>query len=118
MGGRRSSASIFEALKDSSFCFALIFPFLNFNTSIRTPAAVLRFLKTVGDFLRQQPTYSVELMASEIQCPTLITDGGGDFAWQNERLLDLLVCQKKLVHVSKFSKLADRKMACIMPARR
>jgi hypothetical protein len=54
--------------------------------------------KTVGDFLRLQPAYSVETMAREIQCPTLITDGEGDFASQSQRLFDLLTYEKKLVH--------------------
>ena len=55
-------------------------------------------------------------MANEIQCPTLITDGGGDFASLNQRLFDLLVCEKKLVPVSNFSKLAEGTMVCIMEA--
>lgn len=56
--------------------------------------------KTVGDFLRQQPAYSVATMAHEIQCPTLITEGEGDFASQGQKLFELLTCQKKLVRFS------------------
>jgi hypothetical protein len=53
--------------------------------------------KTPGDFLRQQPDYSFESMAGKIQCPTLVTDGEGDFASQSQKLFDLLKCEKKLV---------------------
>jgi hypothetical protein len=53
--------------------------------------------KTVGDFLRQQPGYSCETVADKIQCPTLVTDGEGDFASQSQKLFDLLKCEKKLV---------------------
>ncbi|MEJ0090570.1 MAG: alpha/beta fold hydrolase [Limisphaerales bacterium] len=53
--------------------------------------------KTVGDFLRQQPAFSVELLAGQIQCPTLVTDGEGDFASQSQKLFDLLTCEKKLI---------------------
>jgi hypothetical protein len=52
---------------------------------------------TVGDFLRLQPAYTVQSMARAIACPTLITDGEGDFASQSQMLLDLLSCPKKLV---------------------
>jgi hypothetical protein len=53
--------------------------------------------QTVGDFLHQQPAYSVESLAGKIQCPTLITDSEGDFASQSHKLFDLLMCEKKLV---------------------
>ncbi|MES1180754.1 MAG: alpha/beta hydrolase, partial [Verrucomicrobiota bacterium] len=53
--------------------------------------------KTPGDFLRQQPAYSFESMAGQIQCPTLVTDGEGDFASQSQKLFDLLKCEKKLM---------------------
>ncbi len=52
---------------------------------------------SVGDFLRLQPAYSMQSMASDIRCPTLITDGEGDFASQSQKLFDLLTCPKKLV---------------------
>ena len=52
---------------------------------------------TVGDFLRLQPAYTVQSMAHAIACPTLITDGEGDFASQSQMLFDLLTCPKKLV---------------------
>jgi hypothetical protein len=52
---------------------------------------------TVGDFLRLQPAYRVQSTAHAIACPTLITDGQGDFASQSQMLFDLLTCPKKLV---------------------
>lgn len=52
---------------------------------------------TVGDFLRLQPAYTVQSTAHAIACPTLITDGEGDFASQSQMLFDLLTCPKKLV---------------------
>ncbi len=51
---------------------------------------------TVGDFLRMQPAYTVESCASRIRCPTLLTEGEGDFASQSRRLFDLLNCEKEL----------------------
>jgi hypothetical protein len=41
--------------------------------------------RTVGEFSACSPAYSVETMAREIQCPTLITDGEGDFASHSQR---------------------------------
>ena len=52
---------------------------------------------TVGDFLRLQPAYTLQHVAHAITCPTLITDGEGDFASQSQMLFDLLSCPKKLV---------------------
>lgn len=49
------------------------------------------------DFLRQQPAYSIESLAGEIKCPTLVTDGEGDFTSQSQKLFDLLTCKKKLI---------------------
>jgi pimeloyl-ACP methyl ester carboxylesterase len=51
---------------------------------------------TVGDFLRLQPAYSIEHTAKSIRCPTLLTEGEGDFASQSGRLFDLLTCAKRL----------------------
>ena len=36
--------------------------------------------KTLGEFLRLQPSYTVQERAQEIRCPTLVTEGEGDFA--------------------------------------
>ncbi len=51
---------------------------------------------TIGDFLRLQPAYSIENTAQLIRCPTLITEGEGDFASQSGKLFDLLTCAKQL----------------------
>jgi len=51
---------------------------------------------TLGDFLRMQPAYTVEPFASRISCPTLVTEGEGDFASQSRWLFDLLTCAKEL----------------------
>lgn len=53
--------------------------------------------KTVGDYLRQQPSYTCEAVAGQIACPTLVTDGEGDFASQSGKLYDLLRCERKLI---------------------
>ena len=55
---------------------------------------------TVGDFLRLQPAYSIEDTAKSIRCPTLLTEGEGDFATQSGWLFDLLTCDK---HLHRFS---------------
>ncbi len=36
--------------------------------------------KTFGEFLRMQVRYTVEDQAGLIRCPTLVTEGEGDFA--------------------------------------
>jgi dienelactone hydrolase len=41
---------------------------------------------TVGDFLRLQPSYTLEGHAQLIPCPTLIVEGEGDFASQSDKL--------------------------------
>lgn len=51
---------------------------------------------TVGDFLRLQPSYTVEPHAARISCPTLVTEGEGDFASQSGKLYELLTCRKEL----------------------
>jgi hypothetical protein len=47
--------------------------------------------KTLGEFLRLQPAYSLLDSVPGIRCPTLVTEGEGDFASQSQRLYDLLV---------------------------
>jgi hypothetical protein len=63
-----------------------------FGARMRTLGA-----RTIGDFLRLQPAFTVQPVAHAIRCPTLITDGEGDFASQSQTLFDLLTCPKKLV---------------------
>ncbi len=55
---------------------------------------------TVGDFLRLQPAYTTEKQAPDIQCPTLLTEGEGDFASQSEKLFDLLTCEKEYIRLT------------------
>jgi pimeloyl-ACP methyl ester carboxylesterase len=52
--------------------------------------------RTLGDFLRMQPAYTMEGRAERIRCPTLLTEGEGDFAAQSQRLFDALTCPKEL----------------------
>jgi dienelactone hydrolase len=51
----------------------------------------------VGDFIRTQLTFSLEGIATDIGCPTLLTEGEGDFASQSQLLYDHLRCEKSLV---------------------
>jgi hypothetical protein len=51
---------------------------------------------TVGEFLRTQFTFTLEGITDRITCPTLVTEGEGDFASQSRRLYDLLTCPKRL----------------------
>lgn len=51
--------------------------------------------KTFGEFLRMQVGYTVEEQAGLIRCPTLVTEGEGDFASQSQKLFDLLTCEKR-----------------------
>ncbi|MGH3643164.1 MAG: alpha/beta hydrolase family protein [Mycobacterium sp.] len=51
---------------------------------------------TVGDFIRKQLTFSLEGIASDISCPTLVTEGEGDFASQSQRLFDELRSERRL----------------------
>ena len=53
--------------------------------------------KTVGDFLRLQPLYTLEGHAGLIKCPTLVVDCEGDFASQGDKLYAALTCEKKLL---------------------
>lgn len=55
---------------------------------------------TVGDFLRLQPGYTLEGRAEHIACPTLVTEGEGDFSSQSQALYDALRCPKALRHFS------------------
>jgi dienelactone hydrolase len=50
----------------------------------------------VGDFIRTQLTFSLEGIATDIGCPTLLTEGEGDFASQSQLLYDHLRCEKVL----------------------
>lgn len=51
----------------------------------------------VGDFIRTQLTFSLDGIAADIRCPTLLTEGEGDFASQSQLLYDHLSCEKTLV---------------------
>ncbi len=53
--------------------------------------------KSVGDFLRLQPLYSLEGHAGLIRCPTLVVDCEGDFASQGDRLYEELTCNKTML---------------------
>ncbi|MEU0498863.1 alpha/beta fold hydrolase [Mycobacterium sp. NPDC006124] len=55
---------------------------------------------TVGDFLRKQLTFTLEDVAADIKCPTLLTEGEGDFAAQGELLFDKLTCERRLTTFS------------------
>ena len=50
---------------------------------------------TVGEFLRMQPTYTLEGHASAITCPVLVTEGEGDFAGQSQVLFGALTAEKE-----------------------
>lgn len=56
--------------------------------------------RTVGDFLRLQPQYSLEGQAGLIRCPTLVVDCEGDFASQGDKLYAELTCEKKMLKLS------------------
>lgn len=51
---------------------------------------------TVGDFVRKQLLFTLEGIAGDITCPTLLTEGEGDFASQSRQLFDRLTCPKRL----------------------
>ena len=55
---------------------------------------------TVGDFIRTQLTFSLEGIVGDIRCPTLITEGEGDFASQSEVLFEHLTCERRLTSFS------------------
>lgn len=50
---------------------------------------------TFGDWLRVLNTYTLEGRASLIACPTLVTEGEGDFVSQSQTLYDALTCEKQ-----------------------
>ena len=56
--------------------------------------------KTVGDFLRLQPEYTLDGHAELIRCPTLVVDCEGDFASQGDKLSAALTCEKTLLKLS------------------
>jgi len=51
---------------------------------------------TVGDWLRTLTAYTLEHRVQDISCPTLITEGEGDFASQSRVVFDALTCPKDL----------------------
>lgn len=53
--------------------------------------------KSVGDFLRLQPLYTLEGHVEFITCPTLIVDCEGDFASQGDKLYAALNCPKTML---------------------
>ena len=53
--------------------------------------------RTVGDFLRLQPLYTLAGHAGSITCPTLIVDCEGDFASQGDTLFAALTCPKTML---------------------
>jgi pimeloyl-ACP methyl ester carboxylesterase len=50
----------------------------------------------VGDFIRTQLTFTLADVVGDIRCPTLLTEGEGDFASQSQLLYDHLECEKVL----------------------
>jgi pimeloyl-ACP methyl ester carboxylesterase len=50
---------------------------------------------TFGAWLRTLTGYTLEGRAPNITCPTLVTEGEGDFASQSPALVDALTCEKK-----------------------
>lgn len=55
---------------------------------------------TIGDFLRKQLEFSLDGIAGDIRCPTLLTVGEGDFASQGELLFEHLMCGRRLTTFS------------------
>jgi dienelactone hydrolase len=51
----------------------------------------------MGDFLRAVPAFTNEAMIPAIRCPTLLTEGEGDFASQSDMLKGLLRCPTTFV---------------------
>ncbi|MFZ1063505.1 MAG: alpha/beta fold hydrolase [Acidimicrobiales bacterium] len=51
--------------------------------------------KSFGGWLRLLVDYSLKNLAGQISCPTLITEGEGDFASQSRKLFDALNCEKQ-----------------------
>ena len=55
---------------------------------------------TVGEFLRKQLEFTLDGIARDIRCPTLLTEGEGDFAAQGELLFENLTCERRLTTFS------------------
>jgi pimeloyl-ACP methyl ester carboxylesterase len=55
---------------------------------------------TMGDWLRGLVPYTIENRVESITCPTLITEGEGDFASQSDRLYAALTCPKEIRKLS------------------
>jgi dienelactone hydrolase len=55
---------------------------------------------TVGDFIRRQLMFTLEDVVADIRCPTLLTEGEGDFASQGEVLFEHLTCERRLTTFS------------------
>lgn len=55
---------------------------------------------TVGDFIRRQLMFTLEDVVTDIRCPTLLTEGEGDFASQGEVLFEHLTCERRLTTFS------------------
>jgi pimeloyl-ACP methyl ester carboxylesterase len=51
--------------------------------------------ESFGAWLRLLGTYSLEDLAEKISCPTLVTEGEGDFASQSRKLFDARNCEKE-----------------------
>ena len=51
---------------------------------------------TFGQWLRTLATFTVEGRTHLVTCPTLITEGEGDFASQSDKVFDALACEKQL----------------------
>jgi pimeloyl-ACP methyl ester carboxylesterase len=52
--------------------------------------------ESFGDWLRLLGTYTLDGYAADVSCPTLVTEGEGDFASQSSTLFDALTCEKEL----------------------
>jgi pimeloyl-ACP methyl ester carboxylesterase len=55
---------------------------------------------TFGDWVRVLVSYTLEGRVGGITCPTLITEGEGDFASQSDMLFEALTCPKELRKLS------------------
>ena len=51
--------------------------------------------QSFGGWLRMLVTYSLEGLAEQISCPTLVVEAEGDFASQSRKLFDALACEKE-----------------------
>lgn len=52
--------------------------------------------ESFGHWLRLLGSYTLEGHAVDISCPTLVTEGEGDFASQSGKLFEALTCEKEL----------------------